>query len=326
MTKKRKKAAATKKPLRGRTMAVPPGRHIGFLVGTHYPAWEDCINAFENELKSPPRNWVKGTDYTIEYHPASGLANFYTKIATDLAAPAINIIVTGGTGPTVACIDAVKAIPPTTPPTPPIPIVFATAADGHAMVTYALPNTNVCGISNDQALHVPDRLTHLRNNMPASFRRFGLIGNFDPDNPTAGPTNVTDEMTAVKLLAKTPAYGLTPLQSTHALNTVDDIPLVIADLANQGAQALYVCTDPFITANADILNQYAEMNGLRTMHAFKQNCGQRGTLFWGPKLEDMFALAADRVYQILNGTNTPAQIGVVSPAYPGSFESKPPGL
>ena len=91
-------------------------------------------------------------------------------------------------------------------------------------------------------------------------------------------------------------------QSTLPLTTVDDIPKVMKDLQNtHGVQALYVCTDPLITSSADILNEWAAVYNLPTMHAFSINRGsinrgQVNALYWGPKLEVLFGQAADLVY------------------------------
>ena len=90
---------------------------IGFLVATTHHAWSEFTDAFEAELKS-----LK-TDFKIEYQSASGLQNLYDEIAKDFANPKrpapIDIIVTGGTGPVLACKNATKTIP----------IVFATVGD-----------------------------------------------------------------------------------------------------------------------------------------------------------------------------------------------------
>jgi hypothetical protein len=176
----------------------------------------------------------------------------------------------------------------------------------------------VTGISNEQTLHVPDRLKHMKTNIPpllggTPFRVFRLIGN-------ANATNVADEIAAIMAQATgAPPLNLTAVQSTTALQTVADIPTVIQDLKAKGAQALYVCTDPLITSNADILNEWAAIAGLPTMHAFKKNFGKRGTLYWGPKLEDMFSQAADFVYSWSTTGVCPVPVSVSG----GSIEHHP---
>jgi len=288
-------------------MAAP---NIGFLVGTTYDAWEDYINAFEDRLANG-YNWNKNTDYTVEYQPASGQKNFYTAIATNFVkagrTPPINIIVTGGTGPTQACIAATTTIP----------IVFATAADGGYLVN--LSTGPVTGVSNEQVANAAGRLQFMQTNLSGRLGAnipVGLIGNTD----AVTAPNVHDEMTVAQ---QNPPAGLSVYKSTLPLTTVADIPLVINDLVNTyNVKALYVCTDPLITANADILNEYAVIAGLKTMHAFKKNFGRAGNLFLGPKLEVLFSRAADFVYQILNSPNpvTKATIPAYVKADPNQFE------
>jgi putative tryptophan/tyrosine transport system substrate-binding protein len=256
---------------------------IGFLVGTTCDAWEDEITAFNDRLVA--NGWTEGTDFKIEYQPASGQKSFYTTIASDFANTKrpnpIGIIVTGGTDAATACAKATTTIP----------IVYATSGEGSA---YFAPYANVTGISNEQCDPnlVTQRLNHMKTYLPpllggAAFTTFGLIGN-------ANAQNVTDEMAAVMAPTGAASLKLTAVQAT--LNTVADIPTVIQEVQAKGAQALYVCTDPLITSNADIVNQHAATAGLPTMHAFRKNLGKKGTMFWGPKLENMFSQAADFVY------------------------------
>jgi ABC-type uncharacterized transport system substrate-binding protein len=286
---------------------------IGFLVGTTYDAWEDYIVAFTNQLGT--HGWKAGRDFNIEYQPAAGQSAFYPVIAADFAntgrSNPIDVIVTGGTDATIACINATKAKPQ-------IKVVFATAGKPGAYLVGLSPG-NVTGISNEQTLHVPDRLKHMKahaNVVAPPFRVFGLIGN-------AYAANVQDEMSAVMAQATgAPPLNLTAVQSTIQLQTVADIHSVIQNLKAKGAQALYVCTDPLITSNADILNEWAIIESLPTMHAFKKNWGQTGNsnkLYWGPKLEDMFGQAADFVYTWRTTGSLPPP---ATPA-PGSFEHYP---
>jgi len=275
-------------------MAAPLS--IGFLVGTTYDTWKDEIKAFNDELVS--NGWTAGTDFKIEYQSAAGQQNFYTAIANDFANTKrpnpIDVIVTGGTNATVACITATLNVPQ-------IKVFFATAGElGPYFTKLASKNTtgisNVTGISNQQIQYVPDRLYHMKTYVPAllaptAFTVFGLIGN-------ANAQNVIDEMAAVVAQAL-PDYGLTAVQSKTTLQTVGDIPTVIQSVQSQGAQALYVCTDPLITSNAEFLNECALTAGLPTMHAFKKNLAGSGSnklLYLGYELTDLFSQIAGIIY------------------------------
>jgi putative ABC transport system substrate-binding protein len=256
--------------------------NIGLLDPTN-GAWTDCIKAFMDQLGK--HGWKKGTDYTIQVQAPNGQT--LAQAATNLVSlgkpnPTDFIILTGGTEPTCACIQATVSVPQ-------IKVFFATAGEKGAYFT-GLAN-NVTGISNEQTLHVKDRLQHMKTYVapllaPTPFTVFGVIGNADA-------RNVQHEINEV--VKRAPVFNLRPVQSDTKLYTAADIPTVIQEVRAKGAQALYVCTDPLITTNAATINQA----GLPTMHAFRKNLGGSGSnrlLFRGPKLVDMFSKAADLVY------------------------------
>jgi putative ABC transport system substrate-binding protein len=259
---------------------------IGFLVATTHHAWSEFTDAFEDELKK------LGDDFKIEYQSASGLQNLYYEIANDFTNPKrsvpIDIIVTGGTGPTLACLNATKTIP----------IVFATAGDP---VYSGLVGKNVTGISNGQT--DPDvvrkRLIFMRDKLILDHTKIvvGAVGNVDA-------TNVQLEMQRVKDAASDLGLGY----FARPLSGLDDIHQAIKDLKSKGVNALFVCTDPLITTNADILNEWALLENLATMHSFRENCGKDGLMFYGPIFPNMFRRAAVFVDMILSANVSPADI------------------
>ena len=270
---------------------------IGFLVATTHHAWSQFTDAFEAQLKR------LGTDFKIEYQSASGQQDLYDGIANDFADPKrpvpIDIIVTGGTGPALACKRATAALKLP-------PVVFATAGDpvySGLVNSYANPGGNLTGISNEQT--DPDlvrkRLIYMRDKLVGDLGEIvvGAIGNVDV-------TNVQLEMQRVEAAA--PGLGLGFFAGP--LHAVDDIHPVIKNLKKKGVNALFVCTDPLITTNADILNEWALLENLATMHAFRENCGKGGLMFYGPIFPDMFRRAADFVDMILNASVSPAGIPV----------------
>lgn len=277
-------------------MSAPDVPTVGFLIGTSYHAWKPFTDAFEDQLTI--LKWKIGTDIVIEYQSASGRQDLYDAIAADFAKrKAPIVIVTGGTGPTLACMNATATFP----------IVFATAGDpvGSKLVgSYYAPGGNVTGISNEQIIHVGDRLKYMHDNLATDLGNNFCVGPIGNTNAT----NVQAEMIEVQKQAI--ALGLKFYQSKMPLQTVEDIHPVMKDLKKNGVQALFVCTDPLITTNADILNEWASLEKLSTMHAFAENCGEEGLMFWGPKFPDMFRRAADFVDMILDGGKDPIGIPV----------------
>lgn len=279
---------------------------IGFLIATTYHAWQQFIDAFELQLKSHGWDSSEGGNIKIEYQSASGLKDLYERIAKDFANPKrpypTDIIVTGGTGSTLACKNATKTIP----------IVFATAGDpvGSKLVqSLPKPGGNVTGISNEQTIRVKERLNYMQKHLAGDLGKIhvGAIGNINVPN-------VKLEMKELKIEAK--SLGLK--YSEAHLKTLADIHPAIKSLKRKKVDGLFVCTDPLITTNADILNEWALLEKLGTMHALRENFGNEGLMFHGPVMPDMFKRAADFVDMILNGKK-PAQIPIEGPT---TFESK----
>ena len=77
-------------------------------------------------------------------------------------------------------------------------------------------------------------------------------------------------------------------------------------------EALYVCTDPFVTHHQIGINTLAARAGLPTMQAFRHHIEAGGLISYGPDFRDLFRSAADIVDKILRGTK-PGDIPVEQP-------------
>jgi putative tryptophan/tyrosine transport system substrate-binding protein len=75
------------------------------------------------------------------------------------------------------------------------------------------------------------------------------------------------------------------------------------------ADALYVCTDPFVTHHRIAINTLAAGAGLPTMHAFRHHAEDGGLMSYGPDFRDLFRQSADFVDKVLRG-GKPADIPV----------------
>jgi putative ABC transport system substrate-binding protein len=78
------------------------------------------------------------------------------------------------------------------------------------------------------------------------------------------------------------------------------------------ADAIYVCLDPLISANAARINALALAALLPVMHGVRQNALAEGLMSYGPDFPDMSRRAAEIVDKILRGTK-PADIPVEQP-------------
>jgi ABC-type uncharacterized transport system substrate-binding protein len=81
---------------------------------------------------------------------------------------------------------------------------------------------------------------------------------------------------------------------------------------NDHAEALYVCADPLILANALRINTLALATGLPTIHGLREFIEKRGLLSYGPSIPDLWRRSADYVDKILRGAK-PADLPVERP-------------
>ena len=78
------------------------------------------------------------------------------------------------------------------------------------------------------------------------------------------------------------------------------------------SEALYVCADPLLLANALRINTLALGTRLPTMHALREFVDASGLMSYGPNFPDLWRRAGDYVDKILRGTK-PGNIPVEQP-------------
>src|SRR5215813_784351 len=78
------------------------------------------------------------------------------------------------------------------------------------------------------------------------------------------------------------------------------------------ADALYICSDPFLTTHRVRINTLAIAQKLPTVNAFREYVVAGGLLSYGPNFPDLFRRSADYVDKILRGAK-PADIPVEQP-------------
>ncbi len=82
--------------------------------------------------------------------------------------------------------------------------------------------------------------------------------------------------------------------------------------SSERAEALYVCNDPFLNANAIRINTLAAAMRLPTIFNFRENVEAGGLACYGASVPDLFRRAADDVDKILRGAK-PGDIPVEQP-------------
>jgi len=260
---------------------------IGFLGATKQSAWSEFVPPFEQRLRE--LGWIDGHNLEIDYRWHDGNSNRYGKTAQAFAGRGVDVIVTAGTSAVAAAKKVSKAIP----------IVFATAGDpvGSGLVrSLAKPGGNITGISNGQTDLASKRLDLLREAVPG-LQELAILGN-------RSSHNVQLEIAAVQKRARKLKINAITLDVRNEAQLAPAIKRAAAK-----AQALYVCTDPFVTHHRVAINMMAAAEGLPTMNAFRHFAEAGGLMSYGPDFRDLFHQAADIVDRILRG-GKPADIPV----------------
>jgi putative tryptophan/tyrosine transport system substrate-binding protein len=253
---------------------------IGFLGATTPSIWSAFVAAFEQRLRE--LDWINGSNIAIDYRWAEGRQDRYAAFAQDFVRRKVDIIVTSGTAPAMAVKKATSVIP----------IVFAAAGDPvrtKLVASLARPGRNVTGMSNGQTDLAAERLEQLRKVVPG-LRRLAIMGN-------RGSRNIPLEMAQIQRKARRLGIDTVICDVRRAAQITPAIKRL------QGkADALFVCTDPFMTTHQIAINTSAASAKLPTMHAFRDYTETGGLMSYGPDFRAMFQRAADLVDKILRGT------------------------
>jgi putative ABC transport system substrate-binding protein len=265
-------------------------RTIGFLGATTPTIWSANLAAFNQRLRE--LGWIEGSNLAIEYRWAQGRDDRHAELAADLVRHKVDIIVTAGTTAVLAVKKATSTIP----------IVFAAAGDPvrtGLVASLARPGGNVTGLSNLQTDLGGRRLALLRDVVPG-LKRLAVLGN--TDSPL-----ISLEMNGVQASAEKLGLETLKIEVTRA----EDIGPRIEALRDK-ADALYVCSDPFLTTHRVRINTLAISVRLPTMNAFREYVVAGGLMSYGPNFPDLFRRSGDYVDKIFRGAR-PTDIPVEQP-------------
>ena len=277
-------------PIVARAQQTGKLRIIGYLAAISEVADRPRRAAFVQRLAEI--GWVDGSNVRIEYRWADGVIERATEIASELVRLKVDVIVASGDAYVLAARGATATIP----------IVFPSAGDpvGNGLVeSLARPGGNATGLSIQLTETVGKRLGLLREVVPA-LRRLAILFN-------AADKQVNPELDAARAVARELGLNVVGCE----IRPGEDLALAIEPLKG-GADALYVCLDPFMIANAARINSLALAARLPVMHGYRQNVLAEGLISYGPDFPAMSRRAAEIVDKILRGTK-PAEIPVEQP-------------
>jgi putative ABC transport system substrate-binding protein len=280
---------------RFRAFADEPKKRIGFLGAATSTAWSEFVVQFEKGLRN--RNLFVGQNVLIDYQWANGESDLYKGIVDKFGFDGVDVIVTAGT-------EAVKRAAKTGSK---IPVVFASAAQG----TKADLGNHVTGLLNGQVKYAGDRARQLKDR-GYDFKSLLVAYNKKAKNAEAEKDAVAKAMTF--------SVSVTPIAIDG--EKANDVKKKLQDLKpNDGSTALYVCTDPCLTAHSTLINAIALQKKLPTIYQFRQHVVTGGLLSYGPDFRNLFLRAADLVSAVLSKTPPSADDVLIQGPFDGMNET-----
>ena len=281
--------AAVAWPLAARAQQPSRLPTIGLLGAATASAWRANVAAFVQRLSE--LGWADSRTIAIVYRWANGRPERFTEIAAEFVQRKVDVIVTAGTA-----VGAAKQA------TSVIPIVFAAATEPVStglITSLARPGRNVTGLSMQSTELAGKRLELLREVVPA-LRRVAILAH-------AGNPAAVLEMSEVQASAR--AIGLPVV--TLGVERAEDIAPAF-EACKEQADALYVCTDAFVTANRVRILILALTARIPTIYGEQGHVEPGGLMSYGANLPDLFRRAADYTDKILRGAN-PTDLPVEQP-------------
>jgi putative tryptophan/tyrosine transport system substrate-binding protein len=281
-------AAAWPLAARAQPATVPV---VGFLNPTSSKLYDFNAAAFRRGLQDA--GFVEGENVRIEYRWGDGDYSRLPALAAELVK--LKVAVIGATGD-VASARAAKAATST------IPIVFTIGADPvkvGLVASYNSPGANVTGISAITSQISTKRIEVLHQLAPRS--KVALLMN--PDNPSAAMEQHDAEAAATTLGQKSIVLNVA---------SKDDFPVAFDTFVREGADAIFVATDPMLLSQRDEISAFAARQRVPAIHFERQYPLGGGLISYGTSISGMYRQAGVYCGQILKGAN-PAQMPVMQP-------------
>ena len=273
--------------LRAQQKAMPV---IGFLASGS-PGPYAPVAAFRAGLSES--GYVEGENVAIEYRWAEDRYDRLAALAADLGGRKVDVIVAAG-----GFLSALAAKSATST----IPIVFTGVSDPVAaglVASLARPGGNLTGFSPFQFELMPKRLELLTELVPQA----GVIALLGPNDPRADGL-VKDLGEA----ARTKGVQLTILKAS----TEGEIDVAFSTLAQRGAGALLVPTEPFFNSRRDQIVALASRYALPAIYGWREFADAGGLISYGPSVAGLWRQTGIYAGKILKGAK-PADLPVQQP-------------
>jgi putative ABC transport system substrate-binding protein len=280
--------AAAAWPLAARAQQAMPV--IGFLDGQSFDL--HLMTAFRQALKDA--GYVEGRNVAIYFRSADGQTDRLVTLAGDIMGRRVAVIVTTGGG--AAALAAYAA-------TTTIPIVFVAGVDpvtSGLVMSLNRPGSNATGVYIFQQVLEGKRLGLLRELVPSAASIAVLL------NPTNA--NFQSQLRGVQDSAR----DLGQQVSILSANTEREIDVAFATVAQSGARALLVGSDPFFSSEREQVVALAARHAIPAIYEGREFAAAGGLASYGASLADAYRQAALYASRILKGEK-PADLPIVQP-------------
>jgi putative tryptophan/tyrosine transport system substrate-binding protein len=259
---------------------APRVPRVGYLGYTSPDGAAPYMGAFRKKLAD--LGLVEGRDLLLVERYAEGHYERLGDLAAELVRAGVDVLVTPGSGPTMAATGATSTIP----------IVMMEVGDPIAyrlVASLERPGGNVTGVSSLFANLTPLHLDLLRRTVPNASRVAVL---WNPSN-LAELRLWSDRQTTARVFGW--QLQTVPMQSAR------DLELALRAITEGGADALYSVGDPVILLQRAKLAEFALQRRLPTMFGWSEFVDAGGLMAYGPNTFTLYAQSADYVAQILRG-------------------------
>jgi putative tryptophan/tyrosine transport system substrate-binding protein len=254
---------------------------IGYLSLTTSPRGPDAFLQGLRDL-----GYIEGQNIVIEYRDAAGRAERLPDLAAELVRLKVDVIVAGASQSTRAAKQATKTIA----------VVFHGVGDPVAqgiVDSLARPGGNITEVGGK-------RLELLKEVVPTASRVVVLW------NPTNSSNSL--QLKEIRTAAQTLAFRVQSLE----VSKPDDIDRAFTSISREGADALLVFADPFLSSQSNRIFDLATKNRLPAMYGQSDPVEAGGLMSYAPSFREFGRRAAYYVDKILKGTK-PADLPVEQP-------------
>jgi putative ABC transport system substrate-binding protein len=276
-------------PLAGEAQPAAKMPRVGVLVSNSQSATSTQLEAFRQGLRE--RGYVEGQNIVIDYRYGDGKLDRLPKLAAELVALNVDLIVTSGTPPTWAAQQATRTIP----------IVMTLVGNPIAagfIASLAKPGGNITGLTTISPELGGKRLALLKEVFPKVSRVAVLV---DPA--------ITGALQDTRAAAEVLGVTLLPLE---VRGPNPDLERAFRTATTERVGALLVAPGPATELDRKRVVDLAAKNRLPAMYGPREFVDVGGLMSYGPSFPDSFRRAATYVDRIVKGAK-PADLPVEQP-------------